>query len=160
MYYCYQFSMDLAPPKRLQPQCSNRLKVLRTQRGFSQGELAGRAGITRQAVSSIESNLYLPTTTRCLQIAAVLACRVEDLFSLIPSEEIIEGTLVGHLPQAEMSTNPIRVKVSSVGKRTVVRPVTDLGEQLSFAVPADGYLADTQGTSPGATVRVKLSPRS
>jgi len=41
---------------------SNHLKSLRTQKGFSQGELAARAGITRQAVSSIESNLYLPTT--------------------------------------------------------------------------------------------------
>lgn len=151
--------MDLAAQaERPQPHYANRLKVLRTQRGFSQRELASRAGITRQAISSIESNLYLPTTTVTLQLASVLACRVEDLFSLIPSEEIIEGTLVGRLPpQGKTQLHSIRVKVSTVGKRTVVRPVSDLGDQLSFAVPADGYLTDTQSTSPGATVRVKLS---
>lgn len=140
------------------PQFSNHLKVLRTQRGFSQGELAGRAGITRQAVSSIESNLYLPTTAVALRLASVLACRVEDLFSLVPSEEIIQGTLIGHLsPQEKTRTHPIRVKVTTIGKRTVVRPVSELGDQFSFAVPADGYLTDAAGKLPGATVRVKLS---
>jgi len=148
----------VTPPKRLQPQCSNRLKVLRTQRGFSQGELASQAGITRQAISSIESNLYLPTTTVALQLASVLACRVEDLFSLLPSEEFIEGTLIGHLPpQRKTQPHSIRVKVSTVGQRTIVRPVSELGDQFSFTVPADGYLTDTHGKSPGATVRVKLS---
>lgn len=136
---------------------SNRLKAIRTQRGLSQGDLAARAGITRQAISAIESNLYLPTTAVALRLASVLACHVEDLFSLVPTEDIVEGTLVGHLPQAKTNTHPIRVKVSSIGKRTVVRPVIDLGEQLSFAVPADGYVTDTQGKVSGSTVQVKLS---
>ncbi|MGE0470991.1 MAG: substrate-binding domain-containing protein [Nitrospira sp.] len=142
----------------ISPQFLNHLKVLRTQRGFSQGELAGRAGITRQAVSSIESNLYLPTTAVALRLASVLACRVEDLFSLVPSEEIIQGTLIGHLsPPEKTRTHPIRVKVTTIGKRTVVRPVSELGDQFSFAVPADGYLTDAADKLPGATVRVKLS---
>lgn len=142
----------VSPPKFV-----NRLKVLRTERGLSQGELANRAGITRQAVSSIESNLYLPTTAVALQLASVLACRVEDLFSLIPSEEFIEGTLIGRLPEAETRSQSTRVKISTIGKRTVVRPVNDLGEQFSFAVPADGFLTDTRRKLSGATVRVKLS---
>ncbi len=138
-------------------QFSNRLKSCRLEQGFSQSELATRAGITRQAVSSIELNLYLPTTAVALRLAAVLACHVEDLFSLIPTEDLIEGTLISHLPHAEAGTQPIRVKVSSVGKRTIVRPVTDLGEQLSFAVPADGYLTETTRKLSGSTVHVKLS---
>lgn len=151
--------MDFAiQPERPQPQFSNHLKVLRTQRGLSQGELAKRAGITRQAVSSIESNLYLPATAVALQLASVLACRVEDLFSLVPSEEFMEGTLIGHLPpHGKTQPRSVRVKVSTVGKQTVVRPVNELGDQLSFAVPADGYLTDTPGKTSGATVRVKLS---
>ena len=136
---------------------TNRLKAHRTQQGLSQGELAARAGITRQAVSAIESNLYLPTTVVALRLASVLECCVEDLFSLAPTEDIIEGTLIGHLPKAETSTQSIRVKVSTVGKRTIVRPVTDLGEQLSFAVPADGYVTETDRTLSGSTVHVKLS---
>ncbi|MBS0151110.1 MAG: helix-turn-helix domain-containing protein [Nitrospira sp.] len=138
-------------------QFTNRLKSYRTEKGISQSDLANQAGITRQAVSSIEANLYLPTTAVALRFASVLNCRVEDLFSIAPSEEIIEGTLVGHLPLTEPRDKPIRVKVSTVGKRTVVRPVSDLGEQLSFAVSADGYITETDGTLSGDTVRVKLS---
>lgn len=136
---------------------SNRLKSLRTQRGLSQGELASRAGVTRQAVSSIEANLYLPTTAVALRLASVLACRVEDLFSLAEAEDFVEGKLIGHLPQRDKQASPIRVKVSTVGKRTIVRPLTELGEQLSFTVPADGYVVEAQGQRSGATVRVKLS---
>jgi len=135
---------------------SNHLKSLRTQKGFSQGELAARAGITRQAVSSIESNLYLPTTGVALHLASALACRVEDLFNLRTAEDIVEGKLIGHLPQSDMKASPIRVKVSTVGLKTVVRPVTGLGEALSFTVPADGYVVEAHGQTSGATVRVKL----
>ncbi len=139
-------------------QYSNHLKLIRTQKGFLQTELATRAGITRQAVSSIESNLYLPTTAVALRLASALACRVEDLFSLAPAEDIVEGALVGRLPRVEeRGSQPIRVKVSTIGKRTIVRPVTGLGEQLSFTVPADGYIAEPLGKHSGSTVRVKLS---
>jgi putative molybdopterin biosynthesis protein len=138
-------------------QFSNHLKSVRSGKGFSQSELASRAGITRQAVSAIESNLYFPTTTVALQLALALTCRVEDLFNLAQVEEIVVGTLIGRLPQEELQTQSIRVKVSAVGKRTVVRPVADLGEQFSFAVPADGYITDTHNKPSGAAVRVKLS---
>ena len=137
---------------------ANRLRVLRTERGLSQGELANRAGITRQAISSIESNLYLPATTVALQLASVLACRVEDLFSLAPVEEFMEGTFIGHLPsQGKTPSRSARVKVSTVGKHTFVRPLSELGDQLSFAVPADGFLTGTEGNFSGTTVRVTLS---
>ncbi len=138
-------------------QFANHLKSFRIQKGLSQGQLAAQANITRQAVSAIESNLYLPTTAIALRLASALHCHVEDLFSLAPTEDFIEGSLIGHLPQTETGTHPIRVKVSTVGKRTVVRPVTDLGEELSFAVPADGYVTGTDGRLSGSTVRVKLS---
>lgn len=138
-------------------QCSNHLRSLRTRKNLSQSELATRAGITRQAVSSIESNLYLPTTAVALRLASVLSCRVEDLFCLVPTEDILNGTLIGHLPQTETDTQPIRVKVSAVGKRTIVRPVNGLGEQLSFTVQADGYVVETRSGKSGSTVRVKLS---
>jgi putative molybdopterin biosynthesis protein len=144
------------PTERIQ-QFSNHLKTLRTLKGLSQGELAVRAGITRQAVSSIEANLYLPTTGVALHLASALACRVEDLFNLRTDEDIVEGKLIGHLPQSDMKASPIRVKVSTVGLKTVVRPITGLGEVLFFTVPADGYVVEPHGQTSGATVRVKLS---
>lgn len=138
-------------------QFSNHLKTLRLQKGLLQGELAVRAGITRQAVSSIEANLYLPTTGVALHLASALDCRVEDLFSLTQSEDIVEGKLVGHLPPSDMKSSTTRVKVSTVGSKNVVRVLAELGEMLSFSIPADGYVVETQGQTVGATVRVKLS---
>ena len=155
---CYTLFVTIPrhPPDRT-PQCSNYLKSLRIQKGLTQGELAARAGITRQAVSSIESNRYLPTTVVALRLASVLTCRVEALFCLAAEENFIEGKLIGHLPQGDAQPSPVRVKVSTVGKRTIVRPVTGLGEQLPYMVPADGYVVEPRGQTSGATVRVKLS---
>ena len=135
----------------------NRLKDIRVTHGLSQGELAGKSGITRQAVSAIESHLYLPTTAVALRLAAALGCRVEDLFSLAEAHDVIEGKLIGSLPQRDEKISAIRVKVARVGTRMVVRPVTELGEVLSYSVPADGYAADVQGQASGAMVRVNLS---
>lgn len=135
----------------------NRLREVRIRCGFSQGELAKQSGVTRQAVSSIESNVYLPTTAVALRLASVLSCRVEDLFCLADSDCMIEGKLVGALPGYGTAHSTVRVKVATVGTRTIVRPVTGLGEVLSFTVPTDGYLADPQGLKDGAAVRVKLS---
>lgn len=133
----------------------NKLKECREHRGLSQGELARQAGITRQAISSIESNAYLPTTAVALKLALVLACQVEDLFRLAQVENVLEGTLVGPLPPPR-SGAPIRVKVSTVGKRAIVRALTSLGEILSFTVPADGLLVDGENR-PRGIVSVQLS---
>lgn len=135
----------------------NHLKDLRVKRGLTQGELAVGAGITRQAVSSVESNLYLPTTAVALRLAAVLGCHVEDLFSLAESNEVMEGVLLGNHPDHRSATSAVRVKVSRVGTRTVVRPVAGLGDVLSYTVPADGYLIEESGRRAGGKVRVRLS---
>ena len=135
----------------------NHLKDIRVSQGLSQGELAGKSGITRQAVSAIESHLYLPTTAVALRLASVLGCRVEDLFSLAQSHDIIEGKLIGRLPHRDKKISTVRVKVARVGARLVVRPITELGEMLSYTVPADGYAADVHGQASGAMVRVNLS---
>jgi len=135
----------------------NHLKDIRVAQGLSQGELARKSGITRQAVSAIESHLYLPTTAVALRLGASLGCRVEDLFRLAEVHDVIEGTLIGHLPQRDEKTSTVRVKVARVGTRMVVRPVTELGEVLSYSVPADGYATDVHGQTSGAMVRVNLS---
>ena len=135
----------------------NHLKRIRVTQGLSQGELAGKSGITRQAVSAIESHLYLPTTAVALRLAAVLGCRVEDLFSLAEAHDAIEGKLIGSFPQRDEKISTIRVKVARVGTRMIVRPVSELGEALSYSVPADGYASDVHGQASGAMVRVNLS---
>src|SRR5262245_30055835 len=135
----------------------NLLKTVRVTRGLSQGELAVKSGITRQAISSIESNLYLPTTAVTLRLASVLTCRVEDLFSLAQSNDVIEGTFLAPRPQHDPQATPVRVKVATIGARTIVRPVTGLGEVLSYTVPADGYLIETAGQRSGVKAPSRLS---
>jgi putative molybdopterin biosynthesis protein len=158
MFYCYK-PVTMAQAHRAESieHFQNHLKSIRVSNGFSQGELAGKSGITRQAVSAIESNLYLPTTAVALRLAAALGCRVEDLFSLAEAQEVIEGKLIGHLPQRDEKTPSTRVKVARVGTRIIVRPVTGVGEVLSYSVPADGYAVDVKGQMSGAMVRVNLS---
>jgi molybdate-binding protein/DNA-binding XRE family transcriptional regulator len=58
----------------------NRVKPLRLKRGWSQDQLAAKAGISRTAVSSIEVNRLVPSVGAALALAAAFGCRVEDLF--------------------------------------------------------------------------------
>ena len=46
------------------------------------GELAARAGITRQALHAAETGASVPNTLVALRLARALECRVEDLFRL------------------------------------------------------------------------------
>lgn len=138
----------------------NRLRGFRVSRGLSQANLAESAGVSRQAVCAIEANHYLPMTAVALRLAGVLGCRVEDLFNLRTTGEVIEGKLIGNSPACDRAHTPIRVKVAHIGDRFVVRPVTALGELLTYTVPADGLLmAPIQetgvSTSPGY-VRTQL----
>jgi putative molybdopterin biosynthesis protein len=144
---------EAVPPHLIE----NRLKAVRVAKGLSQGDLAAKSGITRQAVSAIESDVYLPATPVALRLASVLACRIEDLFSLTKHDEVIEGTFLGDPPAIETQSVPLRVKVSKVGTKMLVRPVTGVGEVLSYAVPADGYLIETIRQRAGLRARVRLS---
>ena len=118
----------------------NNLKILRAAKGLSQGDLAKSAQITRQAVCAIEGHQYLPTTAVALRLAGVLGCRVEDLFSLRSTGELIQGELVGEQQKPDGDQTPVRVKVARVEDRYVIRPITALGELLAYTVPADGLL--------------------
>ncbi|MBX3331752.1 MAG: helix-turn-helix domain-containing protein [Nitrospira sp.] len=118
----------------------NNLKTLRAAKGLSQGDLAISAHVTRQAVCAIETNQYIPTTTVALRLAGALGCRVEDLFNLRSTGEIINGDLIGEHRAPDNMQLPMRVKVARIEDRYVIRPVVTLGELLAYTVPADGLL--------------------
>lgn len=60
----------------------NRVREVRDASGWTQRELAGAAGISRQALSAIEAGKSVPSTDVSLRIARALGCRFDDLFSL------------------------------------------------------------------------------
>ena len=60
----------------------NRLAGVRKSRGIAAVDLAGQAGITRQAIYAIEAGTYVPNTSVALRLARALETSVEDLFAL------------------------------------------------------------------------------
>jgi putative transcriptional regulator len=58
----------------------NRLKVLRAERDWSQAELAGRLGVSRQAVNAIETGKHDPSISLAFRIARLFAQPVEEIF--------------------------------------------------------------------------------
>lgn len=60
----------------------NRVAELRGLRGISAAELAGRAGVSRQAMYAIEAGTYVPNTALALRLGRVLEAGIEELFHL------------------------------------------------------------------------------
>jgi molybdopterin molybdotransferase/putative molybdopterin biosynthesis protein len=118
----------------------NRLREKRQAAALSQKQLADLAGITRQAVSALESDQYSPATSVALHLARALHCRVEDLFSIKQSGEIIQGDLLGAPPRGN---SPARVQVIQIGRRTWIRPLDGLGELPSLSATADGLIVES-----------------
>lgn len=58
------------------------MKVARAEMNITQGELAEKIGVTRQAVNSIELGKYVPSTVLALKMAKLFGKSVEELFQL------------------------------------------------------------------------------
>jgi molybdate-binding protein/DNA-binding XRE family transcriptional regulator len=155
-------------------QPANRIKAHRVRRGWSQAELAQRAGISRAAVSAIEIQRLVPSVAAALALAAALGCSVEDLFGS-PNEPNWAWA-----PPADVS----RYWHAAVGQRVLAYPVEptpawvvrhdgvfrdsafhpatdDLPEStlvLASCDPAAGLLADLIARK--AQVRLLVLPRS
>lgn len=60
----------------------NRVKAFRTERGWTQEQLADRVGVSRQSINSIERNRYVPSLPLALKFARVFERPAEEIFSL------------------------------------------------------------------------------
>lgn len=107
---------------------NNNIKPCRLAKGWSQAELAERAGISRAAVSAIEMNRLVPSVSTALALAAVFECSVEDLFGAPRQNESVEWAW-----QPSMKLN--RYWQAVVGQRHLKYPV----EATSMSsLPHDG----------------------
>jgi putative transcriptional regulator len=59
----------------------NRLRELRAEQFWSQGDLAARLGVSRQTVNAIETGRYDPSLPLAFAIARVFGRRIEDIFT-------------------------------------------------------------------------------
>ncbi len=58
----------------------NRLKVLRAERDWSQGDLAERLEVSRQSVNAIETGKYDPSLPLAFRIADLFGLPIEAIF--------------------------------------------------------------------------------
>jgi putative transcriptional regulator len=58
----------------------NRVKAYRDTRGWSQGELARRLGVSRQTINAVETDKYDPSLPLALRMAKLFAVAVDQLF--------------------------------------------------------------------------------
>jgi putative transcriptional regulator len=59
----------------------NVLPELRAQRGWTQGDLAERLGVSRQTVNAIETGRYEASLSLAFAIASLFRKRVDEIFS-------------------------------------------------------------------------------
>lgn len=58
----------------------NHLKEHRERKGWSQGELARRLGVSRQTINAVETDKYDPSLPLALRMAKLFGVSVPDLF--------------------------------------------------------------------------------
>ena len=66
---------------------NNRLKVLRAERNWSQGDLADKLEVSRQSVNAIETGRYDPSLPLAFKIAELFGLAIEDIF-VSPSKDV------------------------------------------------------------------------
>ncbi|HLI41313.1 MAG TPA: substrate-binding domain-containing protein [Streptosporangiaceae bacterium] len=143
-----------------------RLRTARQARGLSQQQLAGMAGVTRQAVSAVESGHSDPSLRVALALARALGMTVEELFGPgDPAEPVLATPVAGAVAPGS------RVALAAVGDRFVALPLAaDTAARAGFgpagglvagpaagraAAPAGGAPDGGSGPGPGAAVPVR-----
>ena len=58
----------------------NRLRELRSERNWSQADLAERAGVSRQTINAIETEKYDPSLPLAFTLARIFKLKIEDMF--------------------------------------------------------------------------------
>ena len=157
------------------------LRLARQARGFSQQQLAGMAGVSRQAVSAVESGHSDPSLRVALALGQALGMSVEELFGPGEPAALVTATSVaamaGHgAPERPAGERPAgeraareraagqRVMLAPVGDRLVALPLRgDTGAGLGF-LPAGGFAVPRVGAEPadaaGAKTGAKVGPEA
>jgi putative transcriptional regulator len=56
------------------------LRVLRAERGWSQGDVAEKAGVSRQTINAIETEKYEPSLSLAFRLSAIFERPIEGIF--------------------------------------------------------------------------------
>lgn len=79
----------------------NRLRVLRAEHNWSQAELAGRLGVSRQTVNAVETGKYDPSLPLAFKMARLFGKAIEEVFDADESETADAVRSTGEQPGNE-----------------------------------------------------------
>ena len=128
-----------------------RLRLARQARGFSQRQLAGMAGVSRQAVSAVEAGHSDPSLRVALALARALGMTAEELFGPGNASPPVPAR-----PVAPLGPPGSRVSLAPMGEGFVALPLAgDTGAQAGFA-PAGGIVTDGADVLPVGPPRPTL----
>ena len=122
-----------------------RLRLARQARGFSQQQLAGMAGVSRQAVSAVEAGHSDPSLRVALAVARALGTTVEQLFG--PGEL---PPPVDARPVAPLGADGARVTLAPMGDTFVAFPLAGATATRAGFLPAGGVAGQPDAGQPGA----------
>lgn len=60
---------------------TNRLRMLRAERSWSQADLADRLGVSRQSINAIETGRFDPSLPLAFKLAKLFHLPIESIFS-------------------------------------------------------------------------------
>ncbi len=116
------------------------LRLARQARGFSQQQLAGMAGVSRQAVSAVESGLSDPSLRVALALARALGMTVEEVFG--PG---LPASPVSARPVAPLGDEHARVALAPMGDDFVALPLSGPAASRAGFLPAGGLVCGASG---------------
>ena len=109
------------------------------------------AGVSRQAVSAVESGASDPSLRVALALARALGMTVEEMFGPRTPAPQVDAQ-----PLAPLADGGARVTLAAIGDRFVALPLTGAAASKAGFVPADGLAAPA---GPAAPVRPLSPPR-
>jgi putative molybdopterin biosynthesis protein len=115
-----------------------RLRLARQARGFSQLQVAGMAGVSRQAVSAVESGISDPSLRVAMALARALGLTVEELFG--PGNPVMP---VAAAPVARLGGKGARVTLAPMGDGYVALPLRGGTVSRAGFLPAGGLVTGT-----------------
>ena len=121
-----------------------RLRAIRQARELSQYAVARMAGVSRQAVSNLESGLSEPSLRVAFALSRALGVSVEELFG--PANP---ATPVPVRPVAPPGGDGARVTLASVGDQFVALPLRGGAASRSGFLPASGLITQSDNDPAG-----------
>jgi putative molybdopterin biosynthesis protein len=134
---------DASQPHSGAARVGPRLRMARQARGYSQQQLAGMAGVSRQAVSAVESGLSDPSLRVALALSRALGITVEDLFGPATPEPVVAVR-----PVTRLGGPGTRVSLAPVGDSFVALPLSGSTATRAGFAPAGGRVTSDDSVVP------------